>query len=132
MDASISLRSNIFEEDPERLIRVFRHRQQFDVGFSLELADLIEASTNLITRDLVESPSANRAFRAILQSPGQVYPILSKMHQLGVLGRFLPEFGELTCLVQHEHYHRYTRRHPYPGHHPGVGPGQPHRPPGNG
>ncbi len=103
-----STQSNIFEDDPERLIRVFRHAQQFNVEFSLELADLIEASGNLITPAVINSSTANRSFRAIMQTPGNVFPFLSQMHELGILGKFVPEFGQLTYRVQHEHYHRYT------------------------
>lgn len=100
--------SQVFEEDPDRMIRVFRHLQQYQTTLSLGLERLIEASAAEIIPTIIQSEAANRSFRAILQTAGAVHPILEKMHELGVLGRFIPEFGKLTCLVQHEYYHRYT------------------------
>jgi [protein-PII] uridylyltransferase len=98
----------VFKEDPERLIRVFRHCQQLKGKPDFELESLIQESLPLLTNKVINSPRANVSFRAILQESGLVFPILEQMHELGVLGRFVPEFGRLTCLVQHEYYHRYT------------------------
>ncbi len=99
---------NVFKRDKTRIIRVFRYLQQYDLQPDLDLRVLISQSLHLIDAKLMHNESANRTFRSILQTRGNVYPILLLMHETGVLGRFLPEFGEITCLVQHEFYHRYT------------------------
>jgi [protein-PII] uridylyltransferase len=98
----------LFEEDPTRLLRVFRLAQQLNATLDFELTLLIRDSLHLITPDMLRDPRAVRSFLAILQEVGQVFPILAQMHELGVLGKFIPEFDNLTCLVQHEYYHRYT------------------------
>jgi [protein-PII] uridylyltransferase len=99
--------ATVFRDDPIRLIRVFRHCQQLDCALDFHLAQLIRESLPLMA-GLQESPDAGVAFRAILSESGAVHPALNSMHELGVLGRFIPEFDALTCLVQHEFYHRYT------------------------
>ena len=98
----------VFEEEPLRLIRVFRYAQQFGVKIESNLRYLITRSILLIDHAIINSSSAAKSFCAILRSPGEVYPILMQMHELGVLGRYMPEFDALKCMVQHEYYHRYT------------------------
>ncbi len=100
--------ANVFRDDPVRLIRVFRHCQQLGANPDFALQTLIRESVPLITRRVTESTDANTSFRAILEEAGGVHASLQLMHELGVLGRFIPEFDALTCLVQHEFYHRYT------------------------
>jgi len=102
-------RPDVFETAPVRLIRVFRHCQSLGCQPDLALAELIRARLSLIDEArLRENRDACESFRAILSEVGNVYPTLDLMHELGVLGAFIPEFGRLTCLVQHELYHRYT------------------------
>jgi [protein-PII] uridylyltransferase len=98
----------VFRDDPVRLIRVFRHGQQLDAVPGFHLQALIRESLPLLTKKALHSADANVSFRAIISEPGAVFPTLNLMHELGVLGRFIPEFKKLTCLVQHEFYHRYT------------------------
>lgn len=99
---------NVFKNEPLRFIRVFRYAQQFNAALDSDLRFLISHSLPLIDRNLINNPAAAKSFCAILRAPGEVYEILMEMHELGVLGRYLPEFSELTCMVQHEYYHRYT------------------------
>ena len=99
---------NTFRNDPLRLIRVFRHLQSRNLELDFDLQRLIEENLELIDQKVIESEEANRSFRAILQTKGEVYPTLQQMNQTGVLSRFIPEWARLHCLVQHEFYHRYT------------------------
>ena len=98
----------IFNDDPYRLLRAFHHAQVRQLEFHPELVDLISRRLHLIDRTFQYAASARETFLAILSRKGEVGRILRLMHNLGVLGRYIPEFGALDCLVQHEFYHRYT------------------------
>ncbi len=99
---------DVFREDPVRLIRIFRLSQQYGARLDLELTRLVSEHLFLIDDKLIHDPGANRAFRSILQARGEVADTLRAMHFTGVLGKFMPEWQGLDCLVQHEYYHRYT------------------------
>jgi [protein-PII] uridylyltransferase len=100
--------TKIFDKDPERMIRLFRHAQRLNASLSPDLRALVRNRLSLIDSTLINSSSANVTFRSILQEVGNVSPVLCEMHELGVLGRFVPEFGRLSCKVQHDLYHRFT------------------------
>jgi [protein-PII] uridylyltransferase len=97
----------VFQDDPVRLLRVFRHCQQLGCTLGFQLAEQIGEALPLVT-NIVQSADAAVCFRSILSEVGAVNPALVQMHELGVLGRYIPEFDALTCFVQHEFYHRYT------------------------
>jgi [protein-PII] uridylyltransferase len=98
----------IFHEDPYRLMRVFLYAQQRELELSPELQQLIRRRTRMVNRTFQYSRATRETFQAILSRKGLVGHILRMMHEVDFLGRYLPEFGQLTCLVQHEFFHRYT------------------------
>ena len=51
---------------------------------------------------------AESVFLSIRRSWGRVATTLRRMHDSGVLGAYLPEFGALDCLVQYDVYHRFS------------------------
>jgi [protein-PII] uridylyltransferase len=99
---------DVFNQDPIRLLRVFEHAQRRSLSLSSELQQLIRRRLRLVNRTFQYSRAARETFTAILSRPGKVGRILRAMHEADLLGAYLPEFGELTCLVQHEFFHRYS------------------------
>ena len=98
---------NIFDEDPTRLMRLFVHTQQRHLRLSPELFQLVQKNWALINRTFRYNKANRESFEAILSQKGDVARVLRQMHRVGFLGRYMPEFGALTNLVQHEFFHRY-------------------------
>lgn len=98
----------IFKDDSHRLIRLFQHCQLRNLKLSPQIRRLIAAHWEDIDKAFRYSKTNRQIFQGILERKGEVARILRLMHRVGFLGRYLPEFGALDCLVQHEFFHRYT------------------------
>ncbi|MDB6146979.1 MAG: UTP--GlnB, partial [Spartobacteria bacterium] len=99
---------DLFQNDPLQMMRVFQLTQKNHLDLSPELEDLLNRSLGHITRTFQYAKAPREIFKTLLSQKGEVGRILRIMHRVDFLGRYLPEFGQLTCLVQHEFFHRYT------------------------
>jgi [protein-PII] uridylyltransferase len=94
--------------DPVRLMKVFWHLHRLGCDLSPDLERAVEDSLDALDDGVRASPAVRNVFLDICRSWGRVALTLSEMHELGLLGRYLPEFGALTCLVQYDVYHKFS------------------------
>ena len=92
---------DVFRNDPEQMMRAFQLAQERDLDLSPELEDLLSRSLRHVTRTYQYARGPRAIFTSILSQKGRVGRILRMMHRVDFLGRYIPEFGQLTCLVQH-------------------------------
>jgi [protein-PII] uridylyltransferase len=104
----VAVSNRVFREHPRRLMRVFLYAQQRGLRLHPDLAQLVRNQLSLVDRAFLSDAHVRDTFLAILNQRGNVAPILRAMHEVGLLGKYIPEFGKLTCLVQHEFYHQYS------------------------
>ncbi len=94
--------------EPLLLVRVFLVAQQHDAEIGPRLALRLRRRLRYIDRTFRYRKEVREILLAIFRGKGKVGRIVRRMHELGILGRLFPEFAPLTCLVQHEFFHRYT------------------------
>ena len=97
-----------FAKNPRQMMRFFLHTQQRGLKTSPEIRKLFKDHWYDIDESFRRSRRNRETFEQILQNRGQVAQILRQMHRVGFMGRYIPEFGHLTDLVQHEFFHQYT------------------------
>ena len=102
------LDTRTFVEDPARLMKVFWHLHRLGCELSSDLERAVEDSLDLVGDGFRASPAVRDLFLDICRNWGRVATTLREMHELGLLGRYLPEFGALTCLVQYDAYHKFS------------------------
>src|SRR5919197_115054 len=99
---------NVLRRDPVRVMKVFWHPHRLGCELSLGLERAVEEALDGVDDAFRRSPEVRDLFLDTGRSWGRVALTCSQMHELGLLGRYLPEFGGLTCLVQYDVYHKFT------------------------
>ncbi len=98
---------NPFRTRPTLLLEVFLLAQQQGIGLSEDLKALIRTSLDAIDQAFRRDPEHSRLLMEVLKLP-HAARALREMHEVGVLSAYLPEFAQITGLVHHDLYHKYT------------------------
>uniref|UniRef100_A0A831XLB6 Bifunctional uridylyltransferase/uridylyl-removing enzyme n=1 Tax=Geobacter metallireducens TaxID=28232 RepID=A0A831XLB6_GEOME len=99
---------SVLHKEPARLMKIFEYAQKHGVAISVTVKSLIRKNLHLINDKFRRSREVNQSFFAILRSDKGASQTLQLMHHLEFLNRFIPEFGNIYCKVQHDLYHIYT------------------------
>lgn len=94
-------------EDSTLLVRAFQVSAQKGLPLSIACRKSLRAHRYLIDDEFRESAGAAREFMTLLACD-HASVALREMHDCGVLGDYLPEFGALYQLPQYDVYHRFT------------------------
>lgn len=98
---------SVFARDGVNFLRVFFLRSAFRAALHPHVVTLLSRELHRIDSKLRRNGEANRYFLACLLEPDAA-GILREMNEMGVLGRFIREFGKIVSLMQFGMYHCYT------------------------
>ncbi len=94
-----------FKRDPPQLMTLFKHCQTFRVQMDFRMEEAVMEALPFVDDRFRTSGGVNQTFLSILKKGDGVDTILKKMHELGLLSRYIPEFSEVEGKVHYDLYH---------------------------
>lgn len=102
--------ADVFQHDPIALLEVFYlmtcHREL--KGIAAGTLRLIRRDRSLIDERFRKDARARELFIKILRQPRGVTHVLRLMNRYGVLGRYIPAFGQVIGMMQYDLFHTLT------------------------
>ena len=95
-------------ERPYLLMRLFLQAGRTGLPLHHRTRQTIAAHLNLVDEQFRSSRRVAKIFLELLTETGEIFPVLESMLATGLLTRYLPEFGDVESLAQHDLYHLYT------------------------
>ena len=100
----------VFVEQPAALLEMFvlmANRNDI-AGVRASTIRLVRDHLYLIDDEFRDNPKHTKLFIELLKAPYTLVSQLTRMRRYGILGRYIPAFGEIIGQMQHDLFHIYT------------------------
>ncbi|QCO22539.1 [protein-PII] uridylyltransferase [Acinetobacter cumulans] len=100
----------IFSENPSAILEIFyllANRPEIE-GIRARTLRLLTLAAKRIDQSFRDNPAHQALFMEIIRSPYRLYDTLVAMKRYGVLGNYIPAFGQIMGLMQYDLFHIYT------------------------
>ena len=94
-----------FKRDPSQWMALFEYCQRTGLEPDYRTEEAVMEALPFLDERFRQSESVHHSFLSILRKTDRAGAILRKMHELGVLSRYLPEFSEIEGKVHYDLYH---------------------------
>lgn len=101
------IHKDTFKRDPVNFIRIFKVANKYNTKLHPSALRQIRSALRLVD-EVREDKNANQIFLELLTSKNSPENALRHMNESGVLGRFIPEFGQIVSMMQFNMYHHFT------------------------
>ncbi len=101
---------DLFQKDPSAILEAFLLLQRHSslTGLGAKTLRSLWNARGKINAEFRANPANQRLFMEIMAAPRGQTRVLRRMNLYGILGRYIPAFGKIVGLMQHDLFHVYT------------------------